>query len=264
MPSPKPNEKESDFISRCVPYVKKEHPDWEQDKCTAVCYSIWRESKKKNNEESDMTSNRVLLHLKASMFKPITINAEEEKIGFDRATILVGDGTFNGLYFPKEELEKAFLSWDKQPINLDHSNKIEDIVGFIKEPFYDKVNHKITVQPIIDEMMPKSPIAVGYINNRLKAGAVPEVSVGVWLDRIDEEFEGKTRLTARNLQGDHLALVTRGACSPEDGCGIGLMENSTITIPHEEYIEKNEEDLIINKLKKEILKEEIMEEEKNR
>jgi len=43
MPVPKPNEDKKGFISRCIPYVKREHPDWKPDKCVAVCHSIWRE-----------------------------------------------------------------------------------------------------------------------------------------------------------------------------------------------------------------------------
>ena len=42
MPNPKPGESKDKFIGRCIPYVKKEHPDWKQDKCVAVCYSLWR------------------------------------------------------------------------------------------------------------------------------------------------------------------------------------------------------------------------------
>jgi len=45
MPNPKKDEKEKDFISRCVPYVKKEHPEWEIKQVTAVCYSMWRRAK---------------------------------------------------------------------------------------------------------------------------------------------------------------------------------------------------------------------------
>jgi hypothetical protein len=45
MPTPKKKETKEDFIKRCIPYVKKEHSDWDNDKCTAVCYSLWRKKK---------------------------------------------------------------------------------------------------------------------------------------------------------------------------------------------------------------------------
>jgi len=252
MPTPKKNESEKDFISRCIPYVIKEGTTDDTSQAAAICHSIWRKSKEKNK----MKKNRVLLHLNTRMFKPLDLRDDEKQnsVEFDRSTIIVGDGTYNGLFFPKEELEIAYQTWDKQPINLDHSEKIEDIVGYIKKPVYDKVNNKITVKPIIVDYMPKAPVAHGYIASRLQAGSIPEVSIGVWVDRMEEEVDGETRLTARNLQGDHLALVTRGACSPEDGCGIGLEKNDTVTIPDEDYVNMNKK---IEGLQKEILKEQI-------
>ena len=185
--------------------------------------------------------NRVLMHLCSSKLNFSTNLDKPEKYNIDRSTILVGDGTYNGVFFPAEEIEKAHLTWNKQPLNLDHSDKVEDIVGYVTEAFYDKNTKKFSVKPIIDAQLPKSIIARGYINSRLDAGSIPEVSVGVWVGRVDESLEeGKTRLTARNLMGDHLALVTRGACSPQDGCGIGL-KNDSITVTLNEKGEYEDE-----------------------
>lgn len=185
--------------------------------------------------------DRVLMHLCSSKLDFSTNMDKPEKYNIERSTILVGDGTYNGVYFPADEIEKAHLTWNKQPLNLDHSDKVEDIVGYVTEAFYDKNTKKFSVKPIIDSQLPKSNIAKGYINSRLDAGSIPEVSVGVWVDRVDESLdEGKTRLTARNLIGDHLALVTRGACSPQDGCGIGL-KNDSVTITLNEKGEYEDE-----------------------
>ena len=46
IPTPAKGENQKKFINRCIPFVKKEHPEWEQKKCVAVCYSIWRNRKK--------------------------------------------------------------------------------------------------------------------------------------------------------------------------------------------------------------------------
>lgn len=43
---PKSGESEQDFVSRCISEAADDHPDWEDDKKQAVCYSIYRESKK--------------------------------------------------------------------------------------------------------------------------------------------------------------------------------------------------------------------------
>jgi hypothetical protein len=102
----------------------------------------------------------------------------------------------------------------------------------------------------------------------LKANRTPNVSVGVWIDRVEEKMDNdETRMTARNLEADHLALVVHGACSPEAGCGIGLSNEETIPIliiddetdvvkiPSEEYVDKD----LYEDLRKKILIEKIKE-----
>ena len=79
--------------------------------------------------------------------------------------------------------------------------------------------------------------------------------------RLHYSEDGEIRITARNLEGDHLAIVSHGACGAKDGCGIGLSKNDTITISLEdnEYVQREE----ILKLKKELIKEQIKKEELN-
>lgn len=184
----------------------------------------------KNNSKKE----RVLLELNCcATLTPVFEVDDPEKdkfsIGLAESTILVGDGTYNGVYFPADEIEKAFISWDKQPININHSSEIEDEVGYITKPRYDMVTKQFKVTPVLNKETAKYDIANGYISNRIKAGKPPEVSVGVWVDKEYEEMDdGDERLVARNLQGDHLALVCRGACSPEAGCGIGLEHDKSV------------------------------------
>lgn len=271
IPTPNKGESQKDFISRCIPIVINEGTTDDQSQAAAICYSIWRRSKQK--EESDMKKDRVLLHLCAKIEPYYQLNENMDKketsanMGLLRSTILNGNGTYNGIYFPEEELEKAYHTWDKQPINYDHSDRVKDTIGDVFNPIYEK--GRITAELSIDGY-PESENAMRYIESRKRAGAIPEVSVGVWVDRIYEAQEnGEDRLTARNLQGDHLALVTRGACSPQDGCGIGLAEFKPISIPEEtnnkfviSFIYDKDE--ITNKVKEElekgILKEQIKKE----
>ena len=128
----------------------------------------------------------------------------------------------------------------------------------MREPIFDKNKGSISVKPIILGYMPKSAYAKGYIQSKVEMESIPEVSVEVWLDRCDEEIDGNVRLTARNLYGDGLAIVTRGACSPKDGCGIGMSKNDTVTILDKDYVNMSKE---IEKLKKQILMEKIKMEE---
>jgi hypothetical protein len=39
---PKDGENKDDFISRCTSEMSKSHPDWENDKCVAACFSMYR------------------------------------------------------------------------------------------------------------------------------------------------------------------------------------------------------------------------------
>ena len=42
MPTPRKNEKKSDFISRCIPFVIHEGTTKDPKQAAAICHSIWR------------------------------------------------------------------------------------------------------------------------------------------------------------------------------------------------------------------------------
>lgn len=137
------------------------------------------------------------------------------------ATFLVGGGVYNGILVPVEELAKAAPGIDRKPVNLDHKGDVDNEVGFVRQPtmFERALKGFIVLNPKTS----KFAIARGYIENRLAAGTAPEVSVGFYAD-IDESQDPPV---ASNLAFDHLALVSRGACSPQAGCGVGLSNQST-------------------------------------
>lgn len=51
MPTPKKNEKQKDFIKRCIPFVIDEGTTKDPKQATAICFSIWKRSKKKAKGE---------------------------------------------------------------------------------------------------------------------------------------------------------------------------------------------------------------------
>ncbi len=53
MPIPTPNkdEKEKDFIARCMRTLAKNDPDRPQEQRAAICYSKWRGKKKEESSE---------------------------------------------------------------------------------------------------------------------------------------------------------------------------------------------------------------------
>ena len=53
MPQPRKGESEKEFINRCIPYVSKEHGDWDNDKVIAVCYSLWK-NRDKHDEQREL------------------------------------------------------------------------------------------------------------------------------------------------------------------------------------------------------------------
>ena len=171
--------------------------------------------------------DRVLLHLCAdlnskSQGKGVLIFGNHE---LDTSTILVGDGTYNGIHFPLDEVQKVEALWDKKPIVMNHeSDDIGRIVGYITEPKMEE--SKMTIKPVLDPVTADYKKANGYIQTRFNAGDIPNVSVGVWADRVLERDEdGNKKMVARNLEPDHLGLVVHGACNPQDGCGIGMSED---------------------------------------
>lgn len=49
MPTPRPNEKRNDFISRCIPELRDEGKP--QNQAIAQCHSIWRQDKKQGSNK---------------------------------------------------------------------------------------------------------------------------------------------------------------------------------------------------------------------
>jgi hypothetical protein len=219
LPEPKEDEEEQEFVSRCIGEVSKTDPDRPQNQIIAICYSQWR---KKSKSESESESEE---------FKELS-----------KTTVLLGDEIFNGGFYPAEEIAKAFKTMEGKPLILDHSKAIEDEIGFVKDVKYCPKVKKMTVIPVINLSTPKSRIALSYIECRMKAGQIPEVSVGVFVDSAVEMIGGEEKLVCRNLEFDHLALVTRGACGPSSGCGIGLStkENKKLEVIN---MEDNESEL---------------------
>jgi hypothetical protein len=58
MPSVKPNESREEFMSRCVPMRKSEHPDEDNKQSVAVCFSMWKEHMKKTKASQKEKENK--------------------------------------------------------------------------------------------------------------------------------------------------------------------------------------------------------------
>lgn len=143
--------------------------------------------------------------------------------------MLVGDESYflgEDIYIPADEIATAAHSMEGQPVNLDHSHALADEVGYMRNVKMD--GKTLRGEMVLNPETAKYAIAKGFIENRFKAGKTPETSVGVYMEVHGEAAKDsrEKRLTARNLAFDHNALVTRGACSPETGCGVGLCRHA--------------------------------------
>lgn len=148
----------------------------------------------------------------------LSLRMELERGDRYRVTMLVGDGTYNGIYFPKEEVIKAAASMRGRPLNLDHSEKIEDIVGVVAEAWAEAGALRGVI--ILDPARPKYALAKAHVDGLIASGATPNVSVEVYRRLVMEQINGADRLTARDLDFAALALVSVGACDDKSGCGV--------------------------------------------
>jgi hypothetical protein len=147
----------------------------------------------------------------------------------DSVTMLIGNNTYNGRYFPLEELSKSLAKWERKPVVLNHNEAIENVVGHIEDVTLD--SSKLRAKVIIDNYE-KSETAKTYIKEQQRIGNVANVSISAWYEPSWETINGKKNtLVARNLRPAHLGLVVHGACKPEDGCGIGLDEADDYSKP---------------------------------
>lgn len=161
-------------------------------------------------------------------FKASLAKSEDEPDVYPVA-MLVGDETYflgEDIFIPADEIARAFQSMEGQPVNLDHSHALADEVGFMRNVRMD--GKTIRGEMVLNPATAKYAIAKGFIENRFAAGKAPETSVGVYMSVEAEAGKGRSdkRLVARDLAFDHNALVTRGACSPDTGCGIGLSRHA--------------------------------------
>lgn len=51
MPTPMKGESQKEFVSRCIPYVIKEGSAKSQDQAIAMCFSMYRQHKKKGKKK---------------------------------------------------------------------------------------------------------------------------------------------------------------------------------------------------------------------
>jgi len=197
MPIPKPRtgEKEGNFISRCIGFVKGEDPNMDAKQASAICYNQWRESKQMANIELKWNEK-------------IEEFAQGEKSFLIKGVAISATETSNGHTFVDEELEKSAQSLVGRPLLKDHQNTVESIVGKVKSANFNQMTGSVDFEAIvIDKKM----------QEMINQGLLDSVSIGAAVREIEETEEGK--MIPRGIQFKELSLV---ACPADD--------NATFTI----------------------------------
>ncbi len=155
----------------------------------------------------------------------------------------------NNTLKPWDEIKKTWQMWEGRPITFEHPDEMvvknpTDIIGFLGNVEKDEENKRLKGElyvmkepaefnhqdenywkTMLEALKDREEISIGY-------WAVPENEEGTYTDEFENELEYDETVT--QILPDHIASVDKGACSPEQGCGIGVEEaDAQISEPYE-------------------------------
>ncbi len=152
-----------------------------------------------NNGQIQVTKSlsRQLEHIHLSEFKIHQVLAEGSNLRI--SGIAISEGTWNSIFYPAEELEKAYIGLGNKPLRIDHSTSTRDIVGKVIKSTWIVPKKWIEFEAIVTD---------GDIIQKLLNNLIESVSVGVLIDNVEENGVQ----IARNLEFKELSLVDEPAC----------------------------------------------------
>lgn len=113
--------------------------------------------------------------------------------------VAIREGIWNGIFYPYDEIKRTAMGLIGKPLMTDHEKSVKSIAGKVTGITFDDINRTANFEAIIlDE----------NTANKVLAGLVDSVSVGVIVDRIPEDMG----MTARNYEFKELSLVIDPAC----------------------------------------------------
>jgi hypothetical protein len=151
-------------------------------------------------------------------------------------------GSRGPLLYTPPELARNFRAWDGVPITLDHPLNLDGTPTSAKEKgVWERVGlgvvrntryeGKLIAEGWLDLQKTRS-IAPSIVAN-IMHGRPIELSTGLFTDNHPSTgtYNGKSYThIARNFRPDHLAILLgkQGACSLNDGCGVGVLNQSVV------------------------------------
>lgn len=300
MPEPQTGETQKEFIGRCIPFVKKEHPDWEQDQIVAVCYSIWRRSKGIKDNTIDakgyfIGTCEIPMKFIATNLKPNDIPNEnkmpENKSQWisKRMIAMRGDTFLDGGFFSNEEAARVEQYWNGTLHDIDHKGwgklgtDITYFIGYHKNANYNQALKQLEVDLEINTNAEKYKSWQAFIDICENAGRNPNVSVSylamvkyVNASKLPKDVDYKKYGFREDSMVPYLVNVIPIAISTVmigrcDGCSLNSCEDGSCkTNPNKDETENQPDDnakqaeekkALIEQLQKEDLIEELTKEE---
>lgn len=178
--------------------------------------------------------DRIVLHQPLLELATIQEQGQGDRV-YD-AKVITGGVFMSGLPAPgapvgarvrirSEVIDRRHQTMDGKRIDLEHSDQLIDEVGFARRPVMN--DGALRAQIVLQQARPKFTEALGFVEGRLQAKQVPNVSAEfgrpVFREATPEEkpFFDLDLVDFEAFEG--IALVSQGACRPGNGdCGIGL------------------------------------------
>jgi len=242
-PEKKPGESQSDFVSRCIPIVKNEHPDWDDDRVAAACYGMYRQKMLENGYQS-FTDSAEFITVNETEEQELENGDIETSTNTRRIVAIVGDRWMNGGWLSKEELKKVYKQWEGTLHDINHEGTssgvfgqrqdITKFVGYHTNANYDETNHSVSMDLTINKETMYANAWEAFIKLCEQAGRIPNVSVTYYGKQkfVKASELPETALENANVSPDDMvpvlynvvpvcvSTVLQGKCSDKGGCGV--------------------------------------------
>jgi len=224
LPSPNKDEEQKSFVSRCIgtDSVVEEFPDQKQR--VAICFSQWRQSKKKDSATTDDDVERSFVfnldYSKESKFRiDETTGFLHAKARLTRAGVFDyydDEGNLFREYRPDEEVfdDKSMKSLELKPITNDHPNQLVTVDN-IKSLQVGTIGEKIEKDDIylLSNIVITDKDMVNTVVNRKKSGLATELSCGYSCNLISDlgihEKDGYYTIKQQHIRYNHVGIVDK-------------------------------------------------------